>query len=62
MERDERWWQPDLLVHSKGATIQDRRLDALNRAEVTRLLRLLLNECVAGAARVMEAANEQDHA
>jgi hypothetical protein len=35
-------------------------LDALNRTEITSLLKLLLNECVA-TAKEIEAANEQDH-
>jgi hypothetical protein len=33
-------------------------LEALSRSEITNLLRLLLNECVAGAASVKEPDNE----
>jgi hypothetical protein len=62
MERHMQLWQLDLLMHPDGAAIQNQRLDALNRTEITSLLKLLLNECVAGAAKATEAANEQDHA
>ncbi len=55
MERFARWWQLDLL--DKRAT-QLQRLDALSRSEITNLLRLLLHECVAGAASVKEPDNE----
>jgi hypothetical protein len=57
MERHARWRQLDLLMLDKRAT-QLQRLEALSRSEITNLLRLLLNECVAGAASVKEPDNE----
>jgi len=60
MERHMQLRQLDLLMPSDGAVVRKERLDALNRTEITSLLKLLLNECVA-AAKAIEAANEQDH-
>ena len=57
MERHARWRQLDLPVLDKSA-IPHQRFDSLNRSEITSLLKLLLNECVAGTARVKEADNE----
>jgi hypothetical protein len=57
MERHRRWRQLDLLMLDKRVT-QLQRLEALSRSEITNLLRLLLNECVAGEANVKEPDNE----
>jgi hypothetical protein len=57
MERHARWRQLDLLMLDKRAT-QLQRLEALSRSEITTLLRLLLNECVANAASVKDPDNE----
>jgi hypothetical protein len=57
MERQARWRQLDLQVLDESA-ISHQRFDSLNRSEITSLLKLLLNECVAGAARVKKADNE----
>jgi len=62
MERHMQWRQLDLLMHGDGGAIQNQRLDALNRGEITSLLKLLLNECVVGAATAVEVTNEQDNA
>lgn len=62
MESDARRGQLDLLVYSEATLIQNQRLTALDRAELVRLLKLLLTECVAATARASEVANEQDHA
>ena len=56
MERQARWRQLDLLVVDKSA-VQCQRLEPLARLEITNLLKLLLNECVIGAA----SAKEPDH-
>jgi hypothetical protein len=49
------WRQLDLLVFANSET-QCQRLDPMVRAEVTGLLKLLLDECSAGEAT--EAADE----
>lgn len=57
MERHTRWRQLDLLmIDKKTAHLQ--QLEALSRSEITNLLRLLLIECVAGAASVKEPDDE----
>jgi hypothetical protein len=61
MERRMQWRQLNLLIHGDGGAVQSKRVDALNRAEITSLLKLLLNECVGDAATAIEVANEQDH-
>jgi hypothetical protein len=57
MERYAQWRQLDLLMLDKSAT-QRQLLEPLNRSEIANLLKLLLNECVAGAATVKEPDNE----
>ena len=49
--------QLDLLVLVRRET-RFQRLDAVTRAEVTGLLKLLLDECSAALAKAMEAADE----
>jgi len=49
--------QLDLLVLARRNT-RYQRLDALARAEVTVLLKLLLDECSAALAKATEAADE----
>jgi hypothetical protein len=56
MEHTE-WRQLDLLVLATNAS-QCERLDPLVRAEVTGLLRLLLDECSAALAKAGEAIDE----
>jgi hypothetical protein len=60
MERHMQLRQLDLLMAPDGVAFRNERLDARNRTEITSLLKLLLNECVA-TAKEIEAANEQDH-
>jgi hypothetical protein len=55
MERDQRGCQLELLVSDKG-TIE--RLDQACRSEITNRLKLLLSECIAGAAKATEANDE----
>lgn len=57
MEQHQRWQQLDLLVLHKSA-IQHQRLDPVIRSEVISLLKLLLSECVATAARAKGADDE----
>jgi hypothetical protein len=57
MERHALWRQLDLLMLHKRAT-QLQGLEAFSCSEITNLLRLLLHECVAGAASVKEPDNE----
>ena len=57
MERHTRWRQLDLLMLDKK-TPHLQQLEALSRSEITNLLRLLLIECVAGAASVKEPDDE----
>jgi hypothetical protein len=61
MECGARWRQLDLLVHGEVDQPGSQRLAALDRAELTRLLKLLLIECVTSTAKSIEAGNEQDH-
>jgi hypothetical protein len=51
------WRQLDLLVFASSET-RCQRLDAMVRAEVTGLLKLLLDECGAAVAKAMEATDE----
>jgi hypothetical protein len=62
MKRDARWRQLDLLMLCNGAAVQSRRLDPSNRAEITALLKLLIDECVDGRSRMKEVVDEQGHA
>jgi hypothetical protein len=55
MEPCQQGRQLELLVNDKG-TIQ--RLDQACRAEITNLLKLLLTECAAAAAKATEANDE----
>jgi hypothetical protein len=57
MEQHARWRQLDLVVLAKSA-IQHQRLGPMVRSEVTRLLKLLLNECSAAPATAKEADDE----
>jgi hypothetical protein len=57
MEGHARWRQLDLLMLDERAHPLQ-RLEALNRAEITSLLKLLLNECVVGAESMKEPDNE----
>jgi len=57
MERHARWRQLDLLMLDERAHPLQ-RLGALNRSEITSLLKLLLNECVVGAASMKEPDHE----
>jgi hypothetical protein len=57
MEQNAQWRQLDLLVLATSA-IQGQRLDPMIRAEVTALLKLLLNEYSAVLAKAKEAGNE----
>ena len=57
MEQQARWRQLDLLVVDKSA-IQRQRLAPLTRLEITKLLELLLDECVIGAVSAKEPAHE----
>jgi hypothetical protein len=55
MEPRQREHQLDLLVKDKS---ENQRLDPVSRSDVINLLKLLLNECVTNAAKVMGANNE----
>jgi hypothetical protein len=57
MEQRAQWRQLDLLELATSA-IQRQRLDPMIRAEVTTLLKLLLNEFGAALAKSKEADNE----
>jgi hypothetical protein len=57
MERHAQWRQLDLLEVASTAT-QQQRLDPKMRTELTGLLKLLINECIAALAKVKEAGNE----
>ncbi len=56
-EQNAQWRQLDLLVLATSA-IQRQRLDPMVRAEVTALLKLLLNEYCAVLAKAKEAGDE----
>jgi hypothetical protein len=51
------WRQLDLLVLATSAS-RRQRLDPMVRAEVTGLLKLLLDECGAALAKTTEAGDE----
>jgi hypothetical protein len=57
MEGNAQWRQLDLPQPATSA-VQKRRLDPMLRAELTGLLKLLINECVAALAQTKEAADE----
>lgn len=57
MEENAQWRQLDLLQLAT-IVIQQQRLDPMIRTELTGLLKLLINECVAAPAQTKEAANE----
>ena len=57
MEQDAEWQQLDLLVLATSAS-QRQRLDRMVRAEVTGLLKLLLEEYSAALAKAKEVADE----
>ena len=57
MEQRTQWRQLDLLELATGA-VQRQRLDPIVRAEVTGLLKLLVNECSAARAKAKEAVDE----
>jgi len=57
MKRHAQWRQLDLLKLATTA-IQRQRLDPMMRAELTGLLRLLINECSAALAKAKEADDE----
>jgi hypothetical protein len=57
MERRQQGRQLELLVREKGA-IGHQRLDQASRSEITNLLKLLLSECAARAAKAAEAKDE----
>jgi hypothetical protein len=57
MERHAQWRQLDLLEVASTAT-QQQRLDPKMRTELTGLLKLLINECIAALAKAKEAGNE----
>ena len=57
MEQDSEWRQLDLLVLATSAS-QRQRLDRMVRAEVTGLLKLLLEEYSAALAKAKEVADE----
>lgn len=57
MEANAQWRQLDLLQPATSA-VQQQRLDPMLRAELTGLLKLLINECVAALAQTKEAADE----
>jgi hypothetical protein len=52
-----RWRQLDLLVLATSAS-RRQRLDPMVRAEVTGLLKLLLDECGAALTKTTEAGDE----
>jgi hypothetical protein len=57
MEQHAQWRQLDLLVVATSAS-QRQRLDPMIRAEVTGLLKLLIDECSAALAKAREATDE----
>jgi hypothetical protein len=57
MKRDTQWRQLDLLNLATTA-IQRQRLDPMMRAELTGLLKLLINECSAALAKAKETDDE----
>ena len=57
MEQRAEWRQLDLLVLATCAS-QHQRLDPIIRAEVTGLLKLLIDECSAALAKAKEATDE----
>ena len=57
MKRHAQWRQLDLLKLATTA-IQRERLDPMMRAELTGLLKLLINECSAALAKAKEADDE----
>ena len=57
MKRRAQWRQLDLLKLATTA-IQRQRLDPMMRAELSGLLRLLINECSAALAKAKEADDE----
>jgi hypothetical protein len=57
MKRHAQWRQLDLLKLATTA-IQRQRLDPMMRAELTGLLKLLINECSAALAKAKEADDE----
>jgi len=57
MEQPAEWRQLDLLVLATSAS-QHQRLDPMIRAEVTGLLKLLIDECSAALAKVKETTDE----
>ena len=59
---EQQWRQLDLMVLA-GEAIRHPQFDPIVCSEVTSLLKLLLKECCAVAAKVQEANDdEQDHA
>jgi hypothetical protein len=56
MKRHAQWRQLDLL--NLTTAIQRQRLDPMMRAELTGLLKLLINECSAALAKAKEADDE----
>ena len=57
MKQHAQWRQLDLLKLATAA-IQRQRLDPMMRAELSGLLRLLINECSAALAKAKEADDE----
>ena len=57
MEQRAEWRQLDLLALATSA-IQRQRLDPMMRAELTGLLKLLINECSAALAKAKETDDE----
>ena len=57
MKRHAQWRQLDLLKLATTA-IQRQRLDPMMRAELSGLLKLLINECSAARAKAKEADDE----
>jgi hypothetical protein len=57
MKRDIQWRQLDLLKLATTA-IQRQRLNPMMRAELTGLLKLLINECSAALAKAKETDDE----
>ena len=56
-QQHQQWRQLELPVSDRNA-VEYRRLDPEIRKELTRLLELLLGECVAGVATMKEASDE----
>lgn len=57
MEQHTQWRQLDLLERAASA-IQRQRLDLVIRTELVGLLKLLINECGAARAKMIEAHDE----